>query len=189
MNNTRNRVRLTESQLHNVIKESVKQVLSELNWKTYQNAAKKSHLKTLDNDDMSNDEYYNEMGRRSRFKHAAEDAFNKEYGTNDTKLHSDMHGSKKPSTGGDYFPFHDDSYITMKKGNHTYGTHSPYANNKDFEWSYEYDNSKYRPEWDRAKQELKHYQNGDYDYDDEKGWYLKDNMDESIRRAIRKVLH
>lgn len=30
MKNTRNKVRLTESQLHNVIKESVKQVLSEL---------------------------------------------------------------------------------------------------------------------------------------------------------------
>ena len=41
MNNTRNRVRLTESQLHNVIKESVKQVLSELDWKTYANAANK----------------------------------------------------------------------------------------------------------------------------------------------------
>ena len=41
MNNTRNRVRLTESQLRNVIKESVKQVLSELDWKTYANAAKK----------------------------------------------------------------------------------------------------------------------------------------------------
>ena len=183
----KNRIRLTESQLHNIIKESVKQMLSELDWKTYQNAAKKSHLKALDNYyNMPYDEYDNEMDRSSRFRHAAEDAFNKDYGTNDTKLHSGMHGSKKPSIGGDYFPFQDDSYITMKKGNHTYGTHSPFANNKDFEWSYEYDNSKYRPEWDRAKQELKHYKNGDYDYD--KGWHLKDNMDEAIRRAIRKAL-
>ena len=35
MNNTRNKVRLTESQLHTVIKESVKQVLSEINCETY----------------------------------------------------------------------------------------------------------------------------------------------------------
>ena len=189
MNESKKRkVRLTESQLHRVIKESVKQMLSGLDWKTYQNAAKKSHLKALDNDDMSDDEYHNEMGRRSRFRHAAEDAFNRDYGTNDTKLHSDMHGSTKPAAGGGYFPFHDDSYIKMKKGSDTYGTYSPYGYNKDFEWSYEYDNSKYRPEWDRAKQELKHYQNGDYDYDDEKGWHLKDNMDEAIRRAIRKAL-
>lgn len=34
MKNTRNKVRLTESQLHNVIMESVKQVLTELDWKT-----------------------------------------------------------------------------------------------------------------------------------------------------------
>ena len=189
MKNTRNKVRLTESQLHNVIKESVKQVLSELDWKTYQNAAKKSHLKALDNDDMSNNEYYNELDRNRRFRQAAEDAFNRDYGTNDTKLHSYMHGSNKRAPDGVYHPFDDDSYIEMKKGINTYGTYYPYANNKDFEWSYEYDNSKYRPEWDRAKQELKHYQNGDYDYDDEKGWHLKDNMDESIRRAIRKVLH
>ena len=37
----KSRIKLTESQLHNVIKESVKQVLSELDWKTYANAAKK----------------------------------------------------------------------------------------------------------------------------------------------------
>lgn len=185
---TTNKIRLSESQLHNVIKESVKQVLSELNWKTYQNAAKKSHLKALDNDDMSDNEYHNELDRSRRFRQAAEDAFNRDYGTNDTKLHSDMHGSKKRAPGGGYFPFHDDSYIEMKKGSDTYGTYYPYGYNKDFEWSYGYDSSKSRPEWDRAKQELKHYQNGDFDYDDEKGWHLKDNMDESIRRAIKNAL-
>lgn len=38
-----NKVRLTESQLHAVIEESVRQILSELDWKTYANAAKKRH--------------------------------------------------------------------------------------------------------------------------------------------------
>ena len=37
----KNRIKLTESQLHNVIEECVKQVLSELDWKTYANAANK----------------------------------------------------------------------------------------------------------------------------------------------------
>ena len=32
------RVRLTEGQLHNVIRESVSQILNELDWKTYDNA-------------------------------------------------------------------------------------------------------------------------------------------------------
>jgi hypothetical protein len=35
------RVRLTEGQLHNVIRESVNQILNELDWKTYYNAAHK----------------------------------------------------------------------------------------------------------------------------------------------------
>lgn len=38
-----NKVRLTESQLHAVVEESVRQMLSELDWKTYANAAKKRH--------------------------------------------------------------------------------------------------------------------------------------------------
>lgn len=35
----RNTIRLNESQLHNMISESVKQVLSELDWKTKMNYA------------------------------------------------------------------------------------------------------------------------------------------------------
>lgn len=38
-------VRLTESQLKRVISESVKQVISELDWKTYRNAAEKTEIK------------------------------------------------------------------------------------------------------------------------------------------------
>ena len=37
------RVRLTEVQLHNVIRESVNQILNELDWKTYENAARKKY--------------------------------------------------------------------------------------------------------------------------------------------------
>ena len=35
------RVRLTEGQLHNVIRESVNNILNEIDWKTYDNAADK----------------------------------------------------------------------------------------------------------------------------------------------------
>ena len=37
------RIRLTESELHRLIKESVNNILSELDWKTYANAAKKRY--------------------------------------------------------------------------------------------------------------------------------------------------
>lgn len=36
------RIKLTESDLHNIIKESVKNILTELDWRTYANAMKKA---------------------------------------------------------------------------------------------------------------------------------------------------
>ena len=42
------RIRLTEGQLHHVIRESVSQILNEIDWKTYDNASRKKYLKLLD---------------------------------------------------------------------------------------------------------------------------------------------
>ena len=44
------KIRLTESDLHRIIKESVKQVLSELDWRTYQSAAEKSMKQSRNGD-------------------------------------------------------------------------------------------------------------------------------------------
>lgn len=60
-------IRLTESDLHRVIKESVKQVLSELDYRTYLSA----HKKALEQGDED---------RASHFGVAARNAFNREYG-------------------------------------------------------------------------------------------------------------
>ena len=49
------RVRLTEGQLHNVIRESVNNILNEIDWKTYDNAATKRIRRKKDPDDI--DEY------------------------------------------------------------------------------------------------------------------------------------
>ena len=51
------RVRLTEGQLHNVIRESVNQILNELDWKTYASAARKK------NDQMKNPDDSDEFSR------------------------------------------------------------------------------------------------------------------------------
>ena len=58
----RNTIRLNESKLHNMISESVKQVLSELDWKTYASAASKAK----------------KIGdpRFEKFSKASDDAFN-----------------------------------------------------------------------------------------------------------------
>lgn len=37
------KIKLTESDLHNIIKESVNHILSELDWRTYQNASDKAY--------------------------------------------------------------------------------------------------------------------------------------------------
>ena len=82
INMGKNIVRLTESQLRGIVKESVKQVISELNWKTYANAAKKAR----------------EQGRDSRwdFDRATEKALDKQYGGRhlvgtDNETYQDFH--------------------------------------------------------------------------------------------------
>ena len=45
------RIRLTEGQLHNVIRESVNQILNELDWKTYDNAFEKKYKRMQNKDD------------------------------------------------------------------------------------------------------------------------------------------
>lgn len=59
-------IRLTEGDLHSIIKESVNKILTELDWKTYANAAKIA----------SN----NGDNRTSKFRDAAITRFNNEYG-------------------------------------------------------------------------------------------------------------
>ena len=66
-------IRLTESDLHRVIKESVKQCLTELDWRTYANAAKKAHDEVLDKmkrgtslDDLRKDSDFMKRARQAR---------------------------------------------------------------------------------------------------------------------------
>ena len=82
-------IRLTESDLHKIVKESVNNVLTELDWKTYASAEKKAR----ERGDM---DYWREKGvtgignlvnkaahqrmRADRFGDAAKDAFNRDYG-------------------------------------------------------------------------------------------------------------
>ena len=47
-------VRLTESDLHGIIRNSVNKILSELDWRTYANAANKSSDRAAEYDDKAN---------------------------------------------------------------------------------------------------------------------------------------
>lgn len=62
-----NKVKLNEQQFKDLIKESVNQILAELDWKTYANAAKKSYER-------------GDSKRTKKFRDKAVNAFNGEYG-------------------------------------------------------------------------------------------------------------
>lgn len=62
-------IRLTEEDLHNIIKESVKKVITELDWKTYMNAAHKDSNRR----------------RRNEFRKTAIDKFNDKYEYHDKR--------------------------------------------------------------------------------------------------------
>ena len=54
------RIRLTEGQLHHVIRESVNNILNELDWKTYNNAFEKKYKRMQNKDDKY--EFNREVG-------------------------------------------------------------------------------------------------------------------------------
>ena len=62
-------LKLTENALHNIIKESVNKILSELNWKTYDRASKQDY----------------DPKRAERFADMRNDVFNSEFGYDDSK--------------------------------------------------------------------------------------------------------
>ena len=73
------KIKLTESDLHRIIKESVKQVLSELDWRTYQSAAEKS-MKQSHNGDLSPQERAFNKNRSYEFDNYADKKFRNKHG-------------------------------------------------------------------------------------------------------------
>lgn len=201
MNNTRNRVRLTEGQLHNVIKESVKQVLSELDWKTYANAEKKMSERGTN--------YWRGMGekcpdaiskaanariRAERLGNAAKDAFNRDYGYKQGDWLDDDY--TEVGMGGDFgsteeFAPHAAAWKHYGVASTKQFPHGVYTAERTpeefFEGNPNADDA--INAYNNARGEMHNYKKGKYSYEPNgRGWHLKDDMDESIRRAIRKVL-
>jgi hypothetical protein len=82
------RLRLTETDLHRIIKESVKQCLTELDWKTYANATKKAKEWREENP------YKYDRNRGFDFERATKDAFLKKYGLEDQYDEEGRHSKK-----------------------------------------------------------------------------------------------
>ena len=71
MTNKKNTVRLTESQLRDIVKESVRRTLSEMDWKTYDVAMRKAAANK-------------DWDRAGRFGTASRNAYNRDFGTHDS---------------------------------------------------------------------------------------------------------
>ena len=90
------KIKLTESQLHNIISESVQEILSELDWRTYQSAFEKD-------EDPNYPKKSRRHGRSSDFRQAANNAFNRQNGYG---LHNVPYGAGKDdkmTTDGEFY--------------------------------------------------------------------------------------
>ena len=168
-------VRLTESDLHRVIRESVNQILSELDWKTYANAAKKRKDQYKNNPaDIEKWDKYLDLER------AANRSFDDEYVDTlkyDT-LGDKMAGKQSPKfkaninlNGSPYSAIKGknksgDEIFSSGKGKYhsSKGVTTPRNFFKDPGVAASYE---------KANDELWDYHNGNYDYDKENGWHLK----------------
>ena len=223
-------IRLTESDLHKVIKESVNKVLTELDWKTYDSAMRKAAAKK-------------DFDRAGRFGSASKDAFNRDFGTHDTVYDYNYYRHNVPyqtkmrpkdynDWDGEWVPdgteansgwYHDsidaasDDYygslnripsddFSIRRNMRNKIEASKDGSKREYKWFTDdadddvrdndgnvwHDNFSLANARQAARRGLKdteNYLNGNYEYEPNgRGWHLKDKMEESIRRAIRKVL-
>lgn len=169
------KIRLTESDLHRVIKESVNNILSELDWKTYQNARHEA-IKKGDYDKSLN------------FGSAAQKEFNKKYGTEDVR--GDIY-LNRVSANSDSYPYHtlERMYNYDEKGNFTqpynydstkafglldkYDEEGRYKRSKNPSLKRFFNNPKQEKAYKTASKEMDDYVMGNYEYQKGKGWVTK----------------
>ena len=111
------RVRLTEGQLHNVIKESVSQILNELDWKTYDSAMTKRKQNMRDSGNESDFESHVRPLANARNR-----AVQNKY------PHLDLQNFTNPNSNHKMFPDEqeesnafDDELDNYYRGNYKYG--------------------------------------------------------------------
>ena len=182
-------VRLTESELKNIITESVKNIISELDYKTLANAEKEASRR-------GQKSYWSDQGydfpnavskaaheriRAERFGKAARDAFNRDHGYK-TGDYWDNEGYAEVGLGGDFrsteeFAPHAVGYRSKGDGNpakYERGMRQDSYERMEPEEFFE-TNPEAAEAYRNADTEWKNYRKGNYEYTQGKGWHLKDN--------------
>lgn len=173
MKNNKTVIRLTESDIHGIVSESVRRVLSELDWKTYANASRKSHDRAIDRMDNA------EEDRAWRFADASNKAFNKEFGHDELDDDLEYYGEKARQSvkGANFTPSGHygvgmGSWTPLRSVAHK-GTDMA-GGSADMPWRNSH--SQMRPSsgtvdaYSRAGDEIRKYVNGKYRYEKGSGW-------------------
>ena len=189
-------IKLNRNQLVNLISESTEKIISEMDWKTYANAAKKREQQFRDETDPSNkkklfNSYYNLRDKaRERFDNDYVDDYkydtfgDKLRGKHSPKFEVGLDITEKPygllkgyNKGGD-------KLFSTKKG--TYASqYKGYTSPRNF-----FRNKEAADKFTTANDELWDYNNGDYEYDSIKNggngkWNKK--IKEAIDRTINEL--
>lgn len=191
-------IKLRENELRHMIAESVKGALNEVNWKTLANAEKKAR-------EMGDASYWREKGekgfdaiskaadqrvRAERFGDAAKKAFNRDFGYQQGEHFYDD-DYQRVGMGGDFgytqeFAPHaagwrHDGVASLKQFPH--GVYTTERTPEEF-----FDgNSDAVQAYNKAKKEVENYKKGNYDYDSENGWHLKESINRNVSKLLRKM--
>jgi len=184
-------IKITEGDLHGIIKESVNKVLTELDWKTYANARRKAGNK-------------GEYEKARKFGSAAYKEFNNIYGKDGVK--GDIY-LNRVSSDSDSFPSHTLMRMYNYDGEGNYNNPYNYDSTKamgimdkfDREGRYKrvknpslkrfFNNSEQEKAYKAASKEMDDYVMGNYEYVKGKGWYLKESkLSNIIKESVKKVL-
>ena len=160
------KIHLTEAEFHDLIENTVKQILSELDWKTYANASDKTR---------------SEMSRRTReFGEAAREAFDRDYGYSDNNDGTDI------AMAGNYYykphvaafkPNKDKTLDSYKEGDE--GTIEDFLNDRQ-----KPENAK--KAYYAAKVEMQKFKDGKYKYKKGKG-YMHNVIKETIMSYLNET--
>ena len=171
-------IRLNEAKFNQLVSESVKKVLSELDWKTYANASKEARKRARNGENPQKN-----LKRSIEFNDMANSVFDAEYVGNlkyDT-FGDKIRGKRSPkfsarfdATAGSRMPYGalkgynkgGDEMFSTQRGSY----HSSIGGTKPSQF---FKNREVADQYEKANNELWDYAEGNYDYENGVGWKKK----------------